>query len=84
MGARFWFLFWGMISLLAATAGIKAYLRRRASLESMTKLDDAAVRTIVATGALTVDEDEPLDLPEIDAEAERFWSETWDEPTEEH
>jgi hypothetical protein len=43
-------------------------------------LDDDAIRTILDTGELHVDEDEPLNLEAIDEEEERFWSETWDEP----
>ena len=45
-------------------------------------LPDDAVRAIVETGALSVEEDEPLDMREIEAEEERFWRETWDEPEE--
>ena len=83
MGNLFWFSFWGLLSLLAAAAGVRAYLRRRAALAALrTRIDDAAIRSIVETGSLSDDVGEPLDLDEIEAQEERFWSETWDEPEE--
>ena len=83
MGALIWFTFWSVLALLAAAAGIRTYLRRRALLAAMSaRLDDDAVRRIVETGALSLEVDEPLDLREIGEEEERFWSETWDEPEE--
>jgi len=45
-------------------------------------VDDAAVRAILATGLLSVEDDERLDLDVIDEEERRFWSERWDEPEE--
>ncbi|MBM4185124.1 MAG: hypothetical protein FJ207_13060 [Gemmatimonadetes bacterium] len=79
----FWLAFWGVLSALVVAAGLKARARRRAALAAaLPEIDDDAVRSIVETGALSVDADEPLDLSEIGEEEERFWSETWDEPEE--
>jgi hypothetical protein len=83
MGALIWFTSWGALTVLVIAACILVYVRRRASFSRRApRLDDDAVRTIVATGALSVDEDEPLDMREIEAEEERFWRETSDEPEE--
>jgi hypothetical protein len=48
----------------------------------MPVVDDAAVKEILATGALTTDEDHPLDIEQIDEEERKFWSQNWDEPEE--
>lgn len=83
MLTTFWVLFWLALSTLVLAAGVTLHLRRRELLASdRPKLDDEAIRRIVETGELLVDEDEPLDLEEIDQEEERFWSESWDEPDE--
>jgi hypothetical protein len=83
MVALFWLVFWGALSALVVAAGLKARARRRAALgAALPGVDDDAVRSIVETGALSVDADEPLDLREIGEEEERFWTETWDEPEE--
>jgi len=83
MGALIWFTLWGLLVVLAIVACLIAYARRKVLLASYhPRIDDDAVRTILATGALSVDEDEPLDLREIGEEEERFWAETWDEPEE--
>jgi hypothetical protein len=72
---------WSALAALGAAAGVGAYFRRRRQIEaSRSRVDDEAIRKILATGTLTVDEDEPLDIATIDAEEQRFWSETWDEP----
>jgi hypothetical protein len=72
---------WSALAALGAAAGIGAYVRRRRQIDaSRSRVDDEAIRKILATGSLTVDEDEPLDIATIDAEEQRFWSETWDEP----
>jgi hypothetical protein len=77
----FWLLFWVFLAVLAVAAGLSLHFRRKDLLAaSLSKVDDDAIETILATGALYVEEDEPLDLREIDEEEERFWSETWDEP----
>jgi hypothetical protein len=41
------------------------------------------IEEILETGVVVVDEQFPLDLKDIGDEEERFWSESWDEPTEE-
>jgi hypothetical protein len=83
MGTLIWFSFWGILSVLAIVACIVGYVRRRALFSgTFPRIDDEAVRTIVERGALALEEDQPLDLREIEAEEERFWSETWDEPEE--
>lgn len=44
-------------------------------------LTDEMIRQIEQGGTVEWDADEPLDLPRIRAEEERFWRETaWDEP----
>jgi len=83
MGALIWFTFWSILTVLVIAACILVYVRRRASFSRPAPhVDDDAVRAIVETGALSVEEDEPLDMREIEAEEERFWRETWDEPEE--
>jgi hypothetical protein len=80
----FWTLLWAALAVLGAVAGIRVYARRRRELESArTIVDDEAVRRILETGVLTVEDDEPLDLDAIEAEEKRFWSEMWDEPGDE-
>ncbi|HET9949600.1 MAG TPA: hypothetical protein VFQ22_11805 [Longimicrobiales bacterium] len=75
----FWVVFWGGLTVLAVAAGVTLHARRRELFESVVPpVDDEAVRRILATGQLAVDE--PLDLEEIDQEEQRFWSESWDEP----
>jgi hypothetical protein len=84
MGPVIWFTFWSILTVLVIAACIVAYARRRASFARKSpRVDDAAVRAIVETGALSVEDDEPLDMREIGEQEERFWSETtWDEPEE--
>jgi hypothetical protein len=76
----FWILFWALLAALTVAAGWSLYERRMRRTRERLLLDDDAIRTILATGELHVDEDEPLNLEAIDEEEERFWSETWDEP----
>ena len=79
----FWILFWIVLAGLLVAAGFSVHQRRRDALASPPpRLDDEAVRRILETGQLAVDEDEPLDLAEIEEEEERFWSESWEEPEE--
>lgn len=74
-------LIWGGLAVLAVVGGAVVRRKLGASLERAEQaLDDDAIRRIVETGSLTVDQDPPLDLEEIEEEEERFWSETWDEP----
>ena len=83
MGPLIWFTLWSILTMLVIAGFVFVYVRQKASIvQRSPSIDDAAVRTIVETGALAVEEDEPLDMREIEAEEERFWSETWDEPEE--
>jgi len=75
-----WMLFWTVLAALTVAAGWSLYERRRRLKVRAPVLDDDAIRRILETGELHVEEDEPLNLAEIDQEEERFWSETWDEP----
>ena len=43
---------------------------------------DDMVRQIERRGTLRVEEHEPIDLDDVRAEEDAFWSETWDEPEE--
>ena len=70
----------GLVLLLVA-AGLALRSRRREAFGPRTLLDDDAINRIIEDGRLFVDEDEPLDLDEIEDEEERFWSESWDEPS---
>jgi hypothetical protein len=76
----FWILFWALLAALTVAAGWSLYERSMRRTRERLVLDDDAIRTILDTGELHVDEDEPLNLEAIDEEEERFWSETWDEP----
>ena len=76
----FWILFLALASALTVAAGWSLYERRRRLKPARPVVDDEAIRRIVETGELHVEEDEPLNLEAIDDEEERFWSETWDEP----
>jgi hypothetical protein len=76
----FWILFWALLAALTVAAGWSLYEQRMRRTRERLVLDDDAIRTILDTGELHVDEDEPLNLEAIDEEEERFWSETWDEP----
>ncbi len=79
----FWFVFWAGLTLLAFAAGVSLRVRLRDRVGSpIPELDDEGLRAILETGSLTTEEDEPLDLPDIDDEERRFWSESWDEPEE--
>ena len=79
----FWILLWLALSALVVAAAVRIHLKRRDLMASTRpRLDDSAIEAILETGKLTVDEDEPLDLTEIDEKEERFWSESWDEPEE--
>ena len=91
----FWIVFWAGLAALVVAAGVSLHVRRKEAIASDVPLvDDEAVQRILRTGELsvadpvTVDLDliledaEPLDQEEIDDEEERFWSESWDEPTE--
>lgn len=81
MYALFWFVFGAGFALLVVAAGVTLLVRRRAAWRPVPILDDAAVRHIIEHGEIYVDDDDPLDLETIDDEEERFWSESWDEPS---
>lgn len=91
----FWIVFWAGLAALVVAAGVSLHVRRKEAIASTVPVvDDEAVERILRTGELTaVDADtldldliledgEPLDQEEIDDEEGRFWSESWDEPTE--
>lgn len=95
MLSLFWMVFWAGLAALVVAAGVSVHARRKDALASSVPLvDDAVMEQILRTGELRVDEydlndfpmivedEEPSDQDEIDDEEERFWSESWDEPTE--
>jgi hypothetical protein len=77
LSALIWFGF-GALAVLGGLAVRRRLNESRARQRSV--LDDDAVRRIVDTGRLSIDEDPPLDIDEIEEAEDRFWSETWDEP----
>ena len=82
MYALFWVIFGVGLAILAMAAGVSLGVRRRESYGAPTPVvDDDVIRTIIEKGEVYVEEDEPLDLDEVDDEEERFWSESWDEPS---
>ena len=81
MIAFFWFIFGAGFALLAVAAGVTLHVRRRGTYVRVPVVDDALLEQIIETGHVHVEDDEPLDLDQIDDEEERFWSESWDEPT---
>ena len=91
----FWILFWAGLAVLVVAAGVSMHVRRKDAIASTVPIvDDEAITRILTTGKLVVDDPDGLDLgmilepgdaldpKEIDDEEERFWSESWDEPTE--
>ena len=79
----FWLIFWAGLTVLVVTAGVSFRVQLRDRVEkNRPSVDDAAIEEILATGALTTDEDSPLDIEQIDDEEQKFWSQTWDEPDE--
>jgi hypothetical protein len=83
MLSLFWIVLWLALTGLMVAAAVRLHGRHKElTAAPHPHLDDAAIATILETGALTIDEDEPLDLSEIDESEERFWSESWDEPDE--
>lgn len=82
MYTLFWLIFGVGLAILAMAAGVSLGVRRRESFGPSTPVvDDDLIRKIIEDGEIYVDEDEPLDLNEVDDEEERFWSESWDEPS---
>lgn len=83
MIALFWLVFWAGLSLLVAAAGVTLYTRRTDGLVARgSRIDDDVIARIIDHGEIFLEDDEPLDLNEIEEEEERFWSESWDEPTD--
>ena len=79
----FWLIFWAGLTVLVVTAGVSLSMQLRSRVEkNRPSVDDAAIEEILATGALTTDEDSPLNIEQIDEEEQKFWSQTWDEPDE--
>ena len=79
----FWLIFWAGLTVLVVTAGVGFRVQLRDRVEkNRPSVDDAAIEEILATGALTTDEDSPLNIEQIDDEEQKFWSQTWDEPDE--
>jgi len=79
----FWIVLWSLLTALIVAAAVRLHIRsRELTASTVPRVDDAAIHTILETGSLTVEEDEPLNLGEIDESEERFWSESWDEPEE--
>lgn len=78
----FWLVFWAGLAGLTVAAGVMMYVRRKEAIAAETLVvDEAVIEQILETGEVFLEEDEPLDLDEIDDEEDRFWSESWDEPT---
>jgi hypothetical protein len=91
----FWIVFWAGLAALVVAAGVSLHVRRKEAIASTVPVvDDEAIERILQTGELSavdadtldldliLEDDEPLDQEEIDDEEGRFWSESWDEPTE--
>jgi len=79
----FWLVFWAGFVLLTFAAGVTLHIRRKEAIAAASPIvDDDVLDQILTTGEVWVEEDEPLDLEGIDDEEERFWSESWDEPSE--
>jgi len=79
----FWVVLWLALTGLMVVAAIRLHTRHKElAASSRPRVDDDAIHAILETGELTIDEDEPLDLVEIDESEERFWSESWEEPDE--
>lgn len=81
MFALFWFAFGAGFAVLVIAAGVTLRARRREAFGRGPLVDDRMIEEIIERGEVYVDEDDPLDLREIDDEEERFWSESWDEPS---
>jgi hypothetical protein len=67
-------------ALLVVAAAVTLHVRRRSAFTWVPVVDDAVMEQIIERGEIYVD-DEELDLDAIDDEEDRFWSESWDEPS---
>lgn len=82
MYALFWLIFGVGLAVLAMAAGVSLRARRKEAFGVRPpSVDDDLIRRIIDKGEIYIDDDEPLDLDEVDDEEERFWSESWDEPS---
>lgn len=70
-----------LLALLVVAGGLAARRRVRSVRKSDSVTDDM-VRRIEEEGRVSFEPREPLDLEEIRAEEDAFWSQTWDEPEE--
>ena len=78
-----WMIFWALLVALVVASGISLRARLRREIGAgRPRVDDDALRTIMETGRLVTDEEDPLDLGEIDEAERRFWREDWEEPEE--
>jgi hypothetical protein len=83
MIALFWAVLWSGLAALVIAAGVTIHVKRKTAIAAVRlTVDDGVIEQILETGIVVVDEEAPLDLKDIDDEEERFWSESWDEPTE--
>ncbi len=73
------FAFW--LTVLTVVAVVVRLLRSRARA-GRGSVTDEMVSQIEHQGTLRVEEREPLDIEDVRAEEDSFWSETWDEPEE--
>ena len=73
------FAFW--LTVLTVVAVVVRFLRSQ-SQASRDSVTDDMVRQIERQGTLRVEDHEPIDMNDVRAEEDAFWSETWDEPEE--
>lgn len=69
------------LTVLTVLAVVVRLLRSR-SRSTRAGVTDDMVRQIERRGTLRVEEREPIDINDVRAEEDAFWSETWDEPDE--
>ena len=68
-------LLWIGMGILVLVAGI---LARRG--ERRGRLSDDLIRQIESTGRIDREDVDPIDVEDIQAHEDDFWSQTWDEP----
>lgn len=69
-------VFFIALAILAIVAGVAVRRGERRRDE----LSDAQIREIERAGRIDAEEVDPIDVDEIRAEEDEFWSQTWDEP----
>lgn len=79
VGTLIWVAFGALVVLGGVTVRKRLWRSRGGGRPT---LDDDAVQRILDTGRVSLEEEPPLDLDEIEEAEERFWSESWDEPEE--